>query len=607
MGYKSMSIRDVLSAYEEGGIILPAIQRNYVWQEDQILALFDSLMKGYPVGTFLFWEVKDHELESFVFNSFLKDIDLVDQKVRGAEIEDESGSFLSVLDGQQRITSLLVGLSGSYRSKVKKERKVDGDYPKRYLCINPLFVPEDSSESYDFRFLSQEEINGSFDGKWWIKLSDILALKDSGEVYHTFILKSDFSKSASVEDINLTMTNVPRLISVINDDTLLSYYTAAGRSIEDVVKIFERVNNNGKAVSGVDLMLSLATVASGNEDMQTKIEASIRRVSAATPSSNSFVPDKNFILTAALLALQADSLSTSSVQNFAPKRVAKIYEIWDDIVDAICNASIYIDRLGFDGKKLRKSYMHPIVHYFYKMSQKKGPINASSYFDSLKNPNAKHDRFAITQWLIRALVNNIFVDGTGPTLKRIGKTIDDYFKNEPNPVFPLSLLRQNAGSRSLEVSVGLIGEKILSLKSKDNETLPLLTLLFSGGIQTRYEVEHMWPRAKMDTQRHIEKCDSSLSLSAIEFYRDHYDTFPNLQILNRIQNSEKGEQYFSEWVKDSYPKDEDRRQYQTQFAIPTDESLYEYGKFQDFYKARSELLKERLVDFFAKDSLDLRQ
>lgn len=111
----------------------------------------------------------------------------------------------------------------------------------------------------------------------------------------------------------------------------------------------------------------------------------------------------------------------------------------------------------------------------------------------------------------------------------------------------------------------------------------------------------------MDTQRHIEKCDSSLSLSAIEFYRDHYDTFPNLQILNRIQNSEKGEQYFSEWVKDSYPKDEDRRQYQTQFAIPTDESLYEYGKFQDFYKARSELLKERLVDFFAKDSLDLRQ
>lgn len=80
MGYKAMSIRDVLSAYEEGGIILPAIQRNYVWQEDQILALFDSLMKGYPVGTFLFWEVKDHELESFVFNSFLKDIDLVDQE-----------------------------------------------------------------------------------------------------------------------------------------------------------------------------------------------------------------------------------------------------------------------------------------------------------------------------------------------------------------------------------------------------------------------------------------------------------------------------------------------------------------------------------------------
>ncbi len=606
MGYKSTSIRDILSRYGDGKIILPAIQRNYVWQEDQIIALFDSLMKGYPVGTFLFWEVKDRELNSFVFNSFLKDIDLVERKLRGPEIESESGTYLSVLDGQQRITSLLVGLTGSYRSKVKKDRKVDGDFPKRFLCINPLFIPKNSSEFYDFRFLSQKEIDEPLEGKWWIKLSEVLALKDQGDVYNTFILERTSDESFGVEDVNLSMTNLPKLVGIINDDTLLSYYTAADRSIEDVVKIFERVNNNGKAVSGVDLMLSLATVAAGKEDMQTKIDESIQRVSAATSSANSFVPDKNFILTAALLAIQADSLSTSSVHNFDPKKVAKIYSVWDDVVEAICNAAIFVDHLGFDGKKLRKSYMHPIVHYFYRLMQKKGSINASSYYESLKSQNAKHDRYAITQWLIRALVNNIFVDGTGPTLKRIGKTIDDYFKNATNPAFPLALLRQNAGSRSLEVTESVISDKILRLSSKSNETLPLLTLLFGGGIQSKYEIEHMWPQAKMDTHRHIEKCDSSLSLSSIDFYKSHYDTFPNFQILNRTQNGEKGEQYYSEWVRESYPSPEERKQYQKQFSIPVDESLYEYAKFQEFYEERSNLLKKRLLKFFSEDCPDMK-
>eukprot|EP01035_Chromulina_nebulosa_P050300 gene50300-68375_t len=36
---------------------LPAIQRPFVWNAEQVLSLFDSLMKGYPISSFLFWDV----------------------------------------------------------------------------------------------------------------------------------------------------------------------------------------------------------------------------------------------------------------------------------------------------------------------------------------------------------------------------------------------------------------------------------------------------------------------------------------------------------------------------------------------------------------------
>lgn len=57
MSYFEQSIKDVLIEIEDGKLFLPAIQRKFVWNEEQITKLFDSLMRGYPIGTFLFWQI----------------------------------------------------------------------------------------------------------------------------------------------------------------------------------------------------------------------------------------------------------------------------------------------------------------------------------------------------------------------------------------------------------------------------------------------------------------------------------------------------------------------------------------------------------------------
>jgi uncharacterized protein with ParB-like and HNH nuclease domain len=51
------TIKQTLEDIRQNKFVLPAIQREFVWQPEQIARLFDSLMQGYPFGTFLFWKV----------------------------------------------------------------------------------------------------------------------------------------------------------------------------------------------------------------------------------------------------------------------------------------------------------------------------------------------------------------------------------------------------------------------------------------------------------------------------------------------------------------------------------------------------------------------
>ena len=58
MSYQKKTIAAVIEEIDNNRIYLPAIQRKYVWTEEQITKLMDSILRGYPFGTFLFWKVK---------------------------------------------------------------------------------------------------------------------------------------------------------------------------------------------------------------------------------------------------------------------------------------------------------------------------------------------------------------------------------------------------------------------------------------------------------------------------------------------------------------------------------------------------------------------
>ena len=97
-------VRYLNNPEQDGGYWLPNIQRKFVWKEDQIERLFDSILREYPIGTLLVWKTKSKIRRRKFIDNYKLDIKLTDLYIP----EDEKLKML-VLDGQQRLQSLIIG------------------------------------------------------------------------------------------------------------------------------------------------------------------------------------------------------------------------------------------------------------------------------------------------------------------------------------------------------------------------------------------------------------------------------------------------------------------------------------------------------------------
>src|SRR5579872_3358626 len=105
MEYRPVRIRDVISATNKD-YFLPAIQREFVWEPDQIERLFDSILGDYPIGSFLFWKVDEKNKEEWTTFEFIRQFDKEHPNNPEANLKGIARDIYLILDGQQRITSL---------------------------------------------------------------------------------------------------------------------------------------------------------------------------------------------------------------------------------------------------------------------------------------------------------------------------------------------------------------------------------------------------------------------------------------------------------------------------------------------------------------------
>ena len=159
-----ITIKEAINNIYSRKYLLPAIQRKFTWSSSQIEMLFDSVLRGYPINSFMFWKISDEDIKtSYKFYQFI-------QAYREFYMEnnldiDTTGvnDFEAVIDGQQRLTSLYIGLKGTYAFKMPRKwwRDDEENLPTRKLYLNleePVNQQYDNQKMYDFRFLSIKSV-----------------------------------------------------------------------------------------------------------------------------------------------------------------------------------------------------------------------------------------------------------------------------------------------------------------------------------------------------------------------------------------------------------------------------------------------------------------
>ena len=154
-----ITVKTALDRIWKHDYVLPAIQREFVWKPEQIYRLFDSLMQDFPIGSFLFWKIEPGTSKSFEFFDFSREYHQRDNPhcPRLGKVPD--GTVTAVLDGQQRLTALNIGLRGSLAVKEpNKWRNNPKAFPVKRLYLNLLHEakPDDEGEIYRFEFLTDE-------------------------------------------------------------------------------------------------------------------------------------------------------------------------------------------------------------------------------------------------------------------------------------------------------------------------------------------------------------------------------------------------------------------------------------------------------------------
>src|SRR5258708_34479922 len=94
---------------EDGGFWLPNIQRPFVWSEEQVCRLFDSILREYPISTLLIWKTKSKIRRRKFIDNF-KPVHL--HRLSDFKMPEIDKTKSLVLDGPHRLQDHFIGLKG---------------------------------------------------------------------------------------------------------------------------------------------------------------------------------------------------------------------------------------------------------------------------------------------------------------------------------------------------------------------------------------------------------------------------------------------------------------------------------------------------------------
>lgn len=312
----SRTFTGLISDIEKGEIKIPQFQRDFVWDIKKSAKLMDSIVKGYPIGTFIFWRTKER----------LRSI----RNLGGFDLPElsENEALDYVLDGQQRLTTLFATLKGI---KIERNGKLE-DYDEIYIDL-------DSEEDDEIVVIDKE----NFDESTLIRLTDLL--------YGGLTLLSNYDRKyhPKLEDYKTRIQSYNYSIILIRDAPL-----------DVATEIFTRINEGGKHLTVFEIMIAKTFDSERDFDLAEKYKELIDRLAEVNYET---ISDANVLQTVSILLQKECNKKTILKLN-----KYKFIDIWDDAVDAIERAVDYFRsfyRIPVSQLLPYNALIVPFAYFFY--------------------------------------------------------------------------------------------------------------------------------------------------------------------------------------------------------------------------------------------------
>ena len=322
----SKKYTDLISEIQKGEIKIPKFQRNFVWSLDKTAKLLDSILKGYPIGTFILWET----------NERLNDIKNIGNLELPAIPDDIKVQY--VLDGQQRITSLYAAFEGA---KIQKEGE------KKITNYANIFVDlEKDIENNDDQIVVFEEPENTH-----ASLHKILKAK-----------YSEIKKEYSDEYID-KIQEYKETFSTYDFSTII----LRKEDIDSAIEVFTRINTGGQTLTLFEIMSAKTYDEEQDFDMEDKFQKLMDELSECKYNSIS----SSVILS--ILSLVLSKTKECKRKIILQLEKQKIIDTWDNVISALKSSIDYfrsVYRIPVSGILPYDSLLVPFAYFFYYQKEK---------------------------------------------------------------------------------------------------------------------------------------------------------------------------------------------------------------------------------------------
>jgi len=566
---RPITIKEAIEKIKGNEYYLPAIQREFVWKPEQIEILFDSLMRDYPIGSFLFWSVGKENIGDYQFYEFIREYHEKNTTHNPkANIIDED-KITAILDGQQRLTALYIGMKGTYAYKIPYKRWDNyAAFPKRKLYLNLLKESKEYDRKFEFKFLTKEEAKKNGDDTYWFEVGKILKLKEPVEV-NEYLIEKELS-TLEKEKAKFANSTLFKLQKIIHDVECINYFLEKDEKLDKVLNIFIRVNSGGTKLSYSDLLLSIATAQWKEKDAREEITTFVDELNKI---GGGFNFNKDFVLKTCLVLSDFKDIAFK-VDNFNKTNMLRIEQNWDSISQSIRISVNLISDLGYNRDRLTSNNaLIPISYYIMK---KGNPHNFT------KHSQYAIDRKKIHKWLASSLIKRTF-SGQPDNVLRPTRSILE----KSNTDFPFEMIKDKfkGTNKSLIFNNDEI-EDLLFYQYGQSYTYSILAMLYPTlDFSNKFHMDHIHPKGNFNEKK-LKKL--GIPIEKIEDYISDHNYLANLQLIGGTQNIEKSDSNFKEWLLKTYSDESERKEYMKKHCIP-DINL-SLNNFEEFIEQREKLM-----------------